>query len=318
MDVHIEGLRFEIDARVVLDIPSLQLHGNRTTAILGPNGAGKTTLLRLIAALEHPNAGRILAGGTPVRSHTGKRQNVAYVFQEQVFLRQSVRENLDLGLRLRGLPGRERHERIDQAAQLLGIAHILDRRADRLSGGEGRRASLARALCLRAPLVLLDEPLAGLDPPTYARLLDELPQVLEAFGATTVLVTHDCHEALRLGQDLAVLVDGRVRAAGCKREVVSNPADPEVAELLGYTLLGAAGRTVAVLKGALTPGPGRFEFWMVVAELLDLVDHREIVGCIGNVRVHILAPATAEVPRRGDRMLVHAERACDMGASMCP
>lgn len=309
MDVLIDGLRFEREARVVLDIPSLQLRGDRTTAILGPNGAGKTTLLRLIAALERPAGGRIFADGTAV--HPG--QNVAYVFQEHVFLRQSVRENLELGLRLRGVSRSERTERIDEAARLLGISHLLDRRADRLSGGEGRRASLARALCLRAPLVLLDEPLAGLDPPTYARLLDELPQLLDAFGATTILVTHDRQEALRLGQDLVVLVDGRVHAAGKKRDVVLNPTGTAAAEILGYTVLDTtAGRRVAVRTGALEPGPGVVEFWMVVEGLLDLVDHREIVGRIGDVRVHVTAPPTSDVPQPGARVLVHADRACEM------
>jgi tungstate transport system ATP-binding protein len=309
MDVQIEGLRLERDDRVVLDIASLRLRGDRTTAILGPNGAGKTTLLRLIAALERPSTGRILAGGTPVRPDLRTRRNVAYVFQEHVFLRQSVRENLELGLRLRGVPRALRRERIDEAAHLLGIAHLLERRADRLSGGEGRRASLARALCLRAPLVLLDEPLAGLDPPTYARLLDELPQLLKAFGPTTVLVTHDRHEALRLGQDLVVLVDGRVHAAGGKCDVVLNPAGTEVAEILGYSVLVVEERRVAVRTGALELGPGPVEFWMIAEELVDLVDHREIVGRIGSVRVHVAAPAKAEMPQPGDRVLVHADRA---------
>ncbi len=318
MDVQIEGLRFMRDDRVVLDIPSLRLCGDRTTAILGPNGAGKTTLLRLIAALERPSEGRILAGETLVRPDIRTRQNVAYVFQELVFLRQSVRENLELGLRLRGLSKEERKKRIDDAAHLLGIAHLLDRRADHLSGGEGRRASLARALCLRAPLVLLDEPLAGLDPATYARLLDELPQVLGAFGATTVLVTHDRHEALRLGQDLVVLVDGRVHAAGPKREVVLNPAGAAVADILGYAVLIANGRRVAVRPGDLKLGPGPVEFSMVVEELLDLVDHLEIAGRVGTVRVRVAAPATAELPQRGDCLVVHADRPCDIEGSRCP
>lgn len=309
MDVVIDGVRFERDDRVVLDIPSLLLRGDRTTAILGPNGAGKTTLLRLIAALERPGAGRILADGTRVRLG----QNVAYVFQEHVFLRQSVRENLELGLRLRGVHTSERTARIDEAAHLLEISHLLDRRADRLSGGEGRRASLARALCLRAPLVLLDEPLAGLDPPTYARLLDELPRLLDAFGATTILVTHDRQEALRLGQDLVVLVDGRVHAAGGKRDVVLSPTGKTAAEILGYTVLDTAeGRRVAVRTGALKPGPGPVEFRMIVEGLLDLVDHREIAGRIGDVRVHVIAPPDADVPERGARVLVHAERGCDI------
>jgi energy-coupling factor transporter ATP-binding protein EcfA2 len=167
-------------------------------------------------------------------------------------------------------------------------------------------------LCLRAPLVLLDEPLAGLDPSTYARLLDELPQLLQAFGATTLLVTHDRHEALRLGQDLVVLVEGRVHAAGDKRDVALTPAGTAVAEVLGYSVLVVDGRQLAVPPGGLKVGPGPLEFWMIVEELLDLVDHREIVGCVGTVRVHVTLPTTAEMPQRGDRLLVHAVRACDM------
>ncbi len=309
MDLEIEDLIFDRKGRVVLDIPSLRLRGDRTTAVLGANGAGKTTLLRLLAALEKPSQGRILQGGTTVCPATRVRQNVAYVFQEDVFLRQSLRENLALGPRLRGVPKAETNERINDAARLLGIAHVLDRRGDHLSGGEGRRASVARALCLQAPLVLLDEPLAGLDPTTYRRLLDELPQVLGAFGATTVLVTHDRYEALRLGQDLVVLVGGQVHAAGDKRDVVLNPTSAAVAEILGYSVLFLNGRRVAVRAGALKLGPGAVEFSMVVEELLDLVEHREIVGRIGKDRVHVAALATAEMPLPRDRVIVHADSA---------
>jgi ABC-type sugar transport system ATPase subunit len=312
MEVRIEGLRFERDHRVVLDIPALRLRGDRTTAVLGPNGAGKTTLLRLIAALERPREGRILAAGLPVRRGAGMRSLVAYVFQEHVFLRQSVRENLELGLRLRGLHRKERTERLEKAAHLLGISHLLERRADRLSGGEGRRVGLARALCLEAPLVLLDEPLAGLDPATYARLLDELPQVLQAFKATTVLVTHDRHEALRLGEDLVVLVEGRVHAAGAKRDVVANPLEAAVAEVMGYTILDAERQRVAIRPGGLKLGPGPLEFSMLVEQLLDLVDRREIVGWIGAARVHVAAPPQGRLPQRGDRVAVHADDVCNI------
>ena len=160
--------------------------------------------------------------------------------------------------------------------------------------------------------MLLDEPLAGLDPPTYTRLLDELPQVLHAFGATTLLVTHDRHEAIRLGQDLVVIVEGRVHAAGDKRDVLLNPIGTAVAEVLGYSILDTNGQRVAVPPGGLTLGPGRLEFWIVVEELLDLVDHREIVGRIGENRVHVTLPPGAETPRRNNRVLVHADRACDV------
>jgi ABC-type sugar transport system ATPase subunit len=186
MDVSLEGVRVERDGRVLLDVPSLLLGGGRTVAILGPNGSGKTTLLRVIAGLDRPSAGRVLIGGLPANA-----SRVAYVFQEQVFLRRSVRDNLELGLRLRGLNPTERKVRVEEASRVLGITHLMERRADRLSGGEGRRVSLARAMCLQAPLALLDEPLEGLDRPTYSRLLHELPQLLAAFDATKILVTHN-------------------------------------------------------------------------------------------------------------------------------
>lgn len=313
MDVEFEGVRFERDGRRVLDIPALRVRGGRTTAILGPNGSGKTTLLRLIAALERPCAGRILIGGAPVRPDLSTRRHIAYVFQEQVFLRRSVRGNIELGLRLRGVSTSQTRTRIAEAANLLGIAAILDRPANALSGGEARRASLARALCLRAPLVLLDEPLAGLDGPTYARLLDELPQLLTSFGATTLLVTHDHREALRLGQDLVVLVEGRVHAAGDKREVATQPSGTAAAEVLGYSVLIENSRRVAIPPGGLKLGPGNPELWMVVDDVMDLVDHREIVGRVGAVRVRVGLPEAAEPPRRGERLRVHGERACDLG-----
>jgi tungstate transport system ATP-binding protein len=312
MDVTIADLRFERHRRVVLDIPSLHIREGRTTAILGPNGAGKTTLLRLIAALERPAHGRIVAAGASPTPDIRWRQHVAYVFQEEIFLQRSVRANLELGLRLRGLDRSQRTARIERSADLLGITHLLDRRTDRLSGGEARRVSLARALCLQASLVLLDEPLAGLDTPTYSRLLDELPRLLDAFGSTTVLVTHDRHEALRLGQDLVVLVDGEVQAAGEKRDVAVNPRRRAVAQILGYTILDAGGRSVAIPPGGLALGRGPLEFQMQVEDLLDLVHDREIVGRVGDTTVHVTVPYSATMPAPGDRVLIHANGACDV------
>ena len=306
MDLEFNDVRVERDGRVVLDIPSLRIHGGRATAILGPNGSGKTTLLRLIAGLERP-----LTGGVSVSNESlnQPRPSIAYVFQEHVFLRRSVRENLDLGLRLRGIDKGQRHLRITEAVERLGVAHLLDRQADRLSGGEGRRVSLARALSLQAALVLLDEPLEGLDERTYVRLLDELPQLLAAFDATTLVVTHIRDEALRLAQDLVVLIDGRVLAAGDKREVMTNPRRAEVAEVLGHTVIGINGRRVAIPPGGLQIGPGHLEFTMIVDDILDLVDHQEVAGRVGDAIVRLRVPIANEAPMPGACLGVHAEQA---------
>ena len=314
MEVEFEDIRVHRDRRPILVVPSLSLRRGRTTAVLGPNGSGKTTLLRLIAGLEHPRQGRIRLGGAPMP----RRADVAFVFQEQVFLRQSVRANLDLGLRLRGVDTAGRAQRIAHAAALMGIGDLLDRRADRLSGGEGKRVSLARALCLRAPLVLLDEPLEGVDERTYLRLLDELPAVLAAFEATAILVTHSRHEALRLADDLVVLIDGQVQAAGDKHAVAGQPASAQVAEILGYTVLTAAGRRIAVPQGALRQGAGDPQFSLVVDNVVDVVDHREVIGRVDDVPVHLALAPGEEVPCRGARVVVHAARYAIVPASDAP
>jgi ABC-type sugar transport system ATPase subunit len=307
MNISLEGVRVERDGRILLDVPSLMLTGGRTIAILGPNGSGKTTLLRVIAGLDRPRSGRVLIGGLPVRA-----SHVAYVFQEQIFLRRSVFDNLELGLRLRGVDPAERAVRVEEASRLFGITHLMTRRADRLSGGEGRRVSLARALCLRAPLVLLDEPLEGLDRPTYSRLLHELPQLLTAFDATRILVTHRPDEALRFAQDLVVLVDGKVHASGEKRDVATNPRVQKVAEALGYFVVVRNGRRLAIPPDTLKPGPGTLEFLMEVDEVIDLATSTEIAGRIDEVRVHVELPPGSKEPARGERICLHADRAFEL------
>ena len=308
MALGVESLRVLRGGRLVLDVLSLELRERRTTAILGPNGSGKTTLLRVLAGLEPVGEGRVHLGGAAV---AGAR-DLAYAFQEIVFLRQSVRDNLGLGLRLRGVSREETWRRIEHAVALLGVAHLLDRRADRLSGGEARRVSLARALCLRARLVLLDEPLAGLDEQAYTQLVDELPQVLAAFDATTLLVSHRCDEALRLAEDLVVMVDGRVRAAGTTHDVVMNPRSSDVAKVLGYTVLAAGGRRVAVAAGGLQLGPGPLDFLMTVDGVATLGDRREVIGRIDDTRVRAQAPAIGAGPAPGDRVVVSANRVVDV------
>jgi ABC-type sugar transport system ATPase subunit len=299
--VTIEGVRVEREGRVALDVRTLTLAAGRTTAILGPNGSGKTTLLRVIAGLERIREGRVSFGGSPTQ-----RRDVSCVFQEDVFLRESVRWNLEIGLRLRHVEAPERHRRIAAAASLVGVEHLLDRRADRVSGGEGRRVSLARALCLHAPVVLLDEPLAGLDEGGYARLIDELPRIVDAFDATTILVTHSRDEALRLASDLVVLANGEVLAAGEAHAVAANPRVAAVAEVLGYTVITLPARRIAVPPGGLRPGSGEVEFAMTVDRVVDLIGTVEIVGRVDGSVLRVPWAGGDARPAPGERVRIHA------------
>jgi tungstate transport system ATP-binding protein len=289
--------------REILTIPELHVRQQRTTAILGSNGAGKTTLLRLIAGLEHPDEGRVLVGGLVADS---RRRAVGYVFQEAVFLRRSLLDNVALGLDIRGVPHADARERARHALRLLGIEHLADRRADRISGGEARRASLARTLCLGAPVLLLDEPMAGLDNTTAARLLEELPGLLSAAGATTLLVTHDRDEALRLADDLVVLQQGQVIAAGEKRAIVTNPAHADAAAALGYAVVTIDGRRVAIPEGELQLAAGPRGMPATVEAVFDLVREWDVVAAIEGVRIHVRVPRSEAPPLRGDRILVAA------------
>ena len=303
MEIRVEGVRLVRAGRDILTIPSLRVRERRTTALLGPNGAGKTTLLRMIAGLEYPDEGQVLVGD---RVADCRHRTVAFVFQEDVFLRRSVLENLALGLDIRGVPYAEARDRARRALRVLGIESLADRRADRISGGEARRAGLARALCLGAPVLLLDEPMAGLDRSTSVRLLEELPGLLSASGATTLLVTHDHDEALRLCDDLIVLVRGQVVAAGEKRAIATNPRRADVAAVLGYAVIVVDGRQVAIPDGELESGTGAGAVTATVDVVFDLVDAWDVVATVGGSRIHVPAPRSEPPPTRGDRIPIRA------------
>jgi ABC-type sulfate/molybdate transport systems ATPase subunit len=306
MDVRVEALRFARAGRLVLDIPALAFADGTTTAVFGPNGSGKTTLLRLIGGLERPTAGRVRVGGRPVNGDAVSRRRVGFAFQEAVFVRGSVRGNLELALQLRDVRADERPIRLWEAARECGIAPLLDRDARQLSTGEAQRANLARALALRAPVTLLDEPLSGIDRITRLQLLDDLPRMLGTFASTTILVTHDREEAFRLADHLVVLVDGRVRAAGPKAAVYARPPDPATAELLGYTVVEKNGRRLGVPAGGWTLGGAGESFVLAIERVVDMGHHQHIVGRIGAVRVDVRLRRGDAIPGSGQRVTVVA------------
>lgn len=230
----LRGLRCMRGGRTVLDIDSLDVRRAETLVVLGPNGAGKSTLLQLIALLERPDGGDILMDGRSAgRDRLSLRRRMALVFQEPLLLDTTVEGNVVSGLSLRGVPRGDRAQRVRTWLQRFGIEAIAKRSARTLSGGEAQRTSLARAMVLEPELLLLDEPFAALDSPTRQALIDDLERVLMEAGCTTLLVTHDRAEALRLGHRVAVLIDGRVRQVGTPDEVFGSPADEEVAAFVG-------------------------------------------------------------------------------------
>jgi thiamine transport system ATP-binding protein len=185
--------------RAVLDGLSLHVGDGEIVAVLGPSGAGKSTLLRIIAGLLRPDSGAISLGGVDITDLPAHLRNVGMMFQdEQLFPHLDVAANIAFGPRMHRWPASEVTERVEELLGIVGLEGFAERQVDRLSGGEKKRVALARSLAPRPAVLLLDEPLTGLDRELHDRLIGELADVLRATATTAVLVTHDRDEAIAL------------------------------------------------------------------------------------------------------------------------
>ena len=235
MSISCRGLRVAAGGRHLLAVDLLEVADGETVAVLGPNGAGKSSLLRALARLEPAaTCDELLLDGEPV-TPPQLRAAVAAVLQRPVLQRASVLDNAAAGLRLRGTPRARARQLARPWLDALGVAHLADRHARTLSGGEAQRVAIARALAVGSRVLLLDEPFAGLDATTRADLVADLRAALDHSTAAVLLVTHDRDEAAALAQRTALLVRGRVRQLGTTAHVLDAPADLECADLLGYT-----------------------------------------------------------------------------------
>ncbi len=219
-----EGLEVSRGKRVLIPRIDLRVERGEIVVLLGPNGVGKSTLLAVLGGLLPVTGGEVHRHG-----------RVATSLQAPALARRSVIANMRVALSWWGVPRGERDARALAALRLLAADHLVDRRADSLSGGEARRVHLARALSLQSDLLLLDEPFAGLDPPTRAGLLRDAASALRRPDSGTVIVVHERAEAWALADRLIVLLDGEVAAEGSPREVLESPPSLKAAEFLGFT-----------------------------------------------------------------------------------
>jgi molybdate transport system ATP-binding protein len=247
-------LRFELEARAGAAGVALEVEPGRCLAIAGPSGAGKTTLLRILAGLAKPERGRIECGGeTWFDSERridvpAERRRTGFVFQDYaLFPHMTALANVEFG----GAGGRAR-----AILDRLGIdSATAARKPPALSGGERQRVALARALARDPAVLLLDEPLAALDPRTRARAARELASTLSAIDIPALLVTHDFNEAATIGDEVAVLDQGRIVQRGAPSDLAARPASAFVADFTGAVVLtgtaaaGAGGLTVVALDG---------------------------------------------------------------------
>lgn len=225
LDVRSVVVRF--GSRIVLDRVSLHVGDGEVLALQGPSGSGKSTLLRVVAGLLVPDEGSVWLAGTDITHTAPHRRRIGMVFQDdQLFPHLDVAGNVEFGLRMRRLGTEPRRTRVAEVLSMVGLAGFEHRTVTSLSGGEAKRVALARSLAPAPPLLLLDEPLTGLDAELHDRLADDLAAVLRSTGTTALVVTHDLAEARRIADrvvDLASLAPHDA-AGGSGRS--SPPDDP--------------------------------------------------------------------------------------------
>lgn len=213
---------------------SITGHDGEFVVLVGPSGCGKSTLLRMIAGLESINAGEIAIGGKVVNDLPPKERDIAMVFQNYaLYPHMTVAQNMAFSLKLRGASKREMQEKIDRAADILGLATLLERYPRELSGGQRQRVAMGRALVRDPRVFLFDEPLSNLDAKMRASMRTELAKLHAKLGATMIYVTHDQIEAMTMGDRICVMKDGRLQQVAEPLELYNRPANLFVAGFIG-------------------------------------------------------------------------------------
>ncbi len=311
-------------SRALRDL-NLVVEDGEFVVLLGRTGAGKTTTLRMIAGLEKPDSGSVSIGGKDVSGWTAAERDVALVLQQySLYPRLTVRGNLEFPLRA---PGRKFSEaeiaaRVEKAATTLQITHLLDRKVERLSGGEMQRVSIGRAIVRQPAVFLMDEPLSALDAKLRESLRVELKKLHSDLGATFLFVTHDQVEAMSMGDKIGVLRQGRLVQVGTPSDIYDRPLNTFVARSVGSPPMnlinGRLSGGIADLGGFQLPvaanakGEGAVTFGIrpenVVlapgapgeARIFDIEDQgvvKILVMDMGEARLHVTVPAGTHVKR---------------------
>jgi ABC-type Fe3+/spermidine/putrescine transport system ATPase subunit len=233
-----ESLTRRYGGRTVVDVDELVLRRGESVAVVGPNGAGKSTLFRLLMLLEAADGGAIHICGAAARpGDAAARRRLAGVFQRPILFSGTVRDNVEYGLRGRGMPRSEQRRRAAEALGWLELRELAGAAVQTLSGGEAQRVALARALAIQPDVLLLDEPTANLDVSIRRRFRQDLDRIGRARSGGMILVTHDAAEAFGLADRIVVMHHGRVVQVGTPEEIALSPGSAFVAELAGLELL---------------------------------------------------------------------------------
>ena len=224
---------FGSDVMAVDDV-SLQIEDGEFMVLVGPSGCGKSTILRILAGLEEVTAGEVIIGDRQVTDLPPKDRDIAMVFQNYaLYPHMTVEQNLGFGLKLRKMPKDQIKARVDDAAKILGLEPLMQRKPAALSGGQRQRVAMGRAMVREPIAFLMDEPLSNLDAKLRVQMRAQLAQLHERLKTTTVFVTHDQVEAMTLGERVAVLRDGVLQQVDTPQNLYNHPANLFVAAFIG-------------------------------------------------------------------------------------
>ncbi|MEL6759231.1 MAG: sn-glycerol-3-phosphate ABC transporter ATP-binding protein UgpC [Myxococcota bacterium] len=212
----------------------LDIEDGDFVVLVGPSGCGKSTVLRMIAGLESVSAGEILIGERAVKDVDPRDRDVAMVFQSYaLYPHMTVRDNISFGLRLRKIESTEIAKRVEDAANILGLDGLLERKPKQLSGGQRQRVAMGRAIVRQPSVFLFDEPLSNLDAKLRVQMRAEIAKLHQRLGTTTIYVTHDQVEAMTLAKHIVVMNDGIIQQVGAPLELYREPANIFVAGFIG-------------------------------------------------------------------------------------
>lgn len=250
----VQDLKVELGGVSILDMPSFCVREKEFVSLIGPNGSGKSTLLLALNRLLKPASGRLCFRGEEISSREATlryRRSVSMVFQEPLLFDTTVYKNVASGLKIRGMKRDVTRERVMRYLRCFNIEHLAHRSARKLSGGEAQRTSLARAFAVEPDIIFLDEPFSALDPPTRQAITDDLERIVSETGITTIMVTHDQSEALRMSDRILVMNQGRIVQQGTPLEVMNNPSNGFVASFVGMECI-FAGKVLRNRDGVLS------------------------------------------------------------------
>ncbi|RKH09713.1 sn-glycerol-3-phosphate ABC transporter ATP-binding protein UgpC [Corallococcus sp. CA053C] len=249
----------------VIEGLNLDIRDHEFMVLVGPSGCGKSTALRMIAGLEEISGGTISIGPRAVNTLPPKDRDVSMVFQNYaLYPHMTVRQNLEFGLKIRKTPKPEMDKLVDEAAEILGITHLLERKPKALSGGQRQRVALGRAIVRKPAVFLFDEPLSNLDAKLRVQMRSEIKKLQHRLQVTSVYVTHDQIEAMTMGHRIAVMKDGKLQQLGTPLEVYEKPVNVFVAQFIGTPPINMLSATLDA-DGATLVGEG---FRLPVAKTL--------------------------------------------------